>query len=313
MEAAPCVRNLATGEHHEDYAASWRWGLWSPNDGHWHERVRELCHVAESAPELPLPAIPLKIHQIWLGDRDIPEECRHMMETWKAKHPDWEYYLWADSDAEIVLERSPLASAFARAKNPAERSDILRLEIILQHGGLYVDVDFECMRPFDGMHHKYSFYCGVSNVGAFELNNGLFAASPGHPVLQFLRNHVSSPWPAWGHKDVDPREAVAYQLEQSGMLAASLSCPDGAERAAFIATTGPGFFTRGVMRALVTEAMPSSLAPAVVCAPEVFYPLPNSRRELPYGDRTTSALPSSMAMHHWCRTWESCEGGLAEK
>ena len=63
--------------------------------------------------------------------------------------------------------------------------------------------------------------CGAINivkksceVGAFELNNGLFAAAPKHPLVAFLCEHVALPWPEWGEEDVDRLEAVAYQLQR---------------------------------------------------------------------------------------------------
>eukprot|EP00913_Durusdinium_trenchii_P008047 g7546.t1 len=50
-------------------------------------------------------------------------------------------------------------------------------------------------------------------------------------------------------------------------------------KASFLASTGPGFFTRAIMRALplATDCGDQIL----VCPPEVFYPLPNTHRELP--------------------------------
>lgn len=46
-------------------------------------------------------------------------------------------------------------------------------QILLRHGGVYVDVDFLCLGAFDDLHRRYEFYAGVSNTGTFELNNGL--------------------------------------------------------------------------------------------------------------------------------------------
>lgn len=287
----------------EAAATAWRWGVWSPNDRAWYDTLRELGQAAEAVEEQSSPTIPLKIHQIWLGSREIPAECQAMMETWKTHHPAWEYRLWTDEDVDSVLGTSRLAAAFSRAESPAERSDILRLELILQFGGLYVDVDFECLRPLDGLHHRYSFYTGVSNVGVFELNNGLFAASPAHPLMRFLCENVARPWPEWGKQDVDPREAVAYQLEQSGMLGVSLAPTTG--HAAFLATTGPGFFTRAVMRGISCQDF--AARPVAVFPPDVFYPLPNSSRELPYEDRKAQAAEASLAMHHWFKTWAADE------
>lgn len=281
---------------------SWRWGLWSPSDKVWQQAVDDLWLASRCAAEQAEPTIPLRIHQIWLGDRPVPEDCRRMMATWQEQHPTWEYTLWTDESAAGILRDQPrLAAAFAAAENPAERSDLLRLELVLRHGGVYVDVDFECLQPLDALHHTYSFYTGMSNVGAFELNNGLFAAATGHPLLRFLCEHVGSAWASWGGDDVDAREAVAYQLEQSGMLAAPLASAAGF--AAFLATTGPGFFTRAVMRGLRSAPPEGNAAPVAICPREVFYPLPNRSRDLSLEEKAAHAGPASMAMHHWRRSW----------
>lgn len=240
------------------------------------------------------------------------------MEGWKARHPTWEYRLWTDADASSELASLPsLAEAFRTAGNPAEKSDLLRLAIVFRHGGLYVDVDFECLQAVESLHRHSSFYTGLSNVGAFELNNGLFAAAPGHAILQYLVEHVGRPWPEWGEADVEPGEAVAYQLGKSGMLG-SLDTLAPSGKAAFLATTGPGFFTRAVMRAVLRSASqdskqgqeeaPAAMMPNVVFPPEVFYPLSNAQRRLDKADRSQHALPTSLAMHHWFRTWGEIEG-----
>jgi len=253
-----------------------------------------------------MPAIPLAIHQIWLGPRPIPQFCQALMETWKSKHPSWEYKLWTDADVELVSLPPRLAEMFALAENPAERSDILRLGVILRYGGLYVDVDFECLQPFDSLHRRYSFFAGVSNCGVFELNNGLLAAHPEHPLVHSLCEHVGRPWPEWGGEDVEPREAVAFHLERSGLLEGPLAAPG---HAPFLATTGPGFFTRAVMRFLRAGApLPSGTAPVALCPPELFYPLPNALRGKPRAECAAHVSPAALALHHWCRTWaEPCD------
>ncbi|CAJ1329139.1 unnamed protein product [Effrenium voratum] len=289
---------------------SWRWGLWSPRDKSWLESVQNRWQEQVRAlPEMKLgaPIIPLIIHQIWLGSSTRPEICEHFAEGWRRCHPTWEYRLWTDEHADALLDHHPrLAQAFKAASNPAEKSDILRLVILQQHGGLYVDVDFECLQPLDDLHRAASFYTGLSNVGAFELNNGLFAAAPGHALLSFLCEHVDKPWPEWGEADVDPAEAVAYQLQRSGMLGMEL--PKG--KASFLATTGPGFFTRAVMRAVTLFA--GEDPGVLICPPEVFYPLPNGKRKLPLEEIAAFRTRSSMAVHHWLRTWGAAEG-LEEK
>eukprot|EP00928_Gymnodinium_smaydae_P027751 TRINITY_DN21353_c3_g2_i1.p1 TRINITY_DN21353_c3_g2~~TRINITY_DN21353_c3_g2_i1.p1 ORF type:complete len:355 (-),score=61.56 TRINITY_DN21353_c3_g2_i1:43-1107(-) len=317
----------------DGFTSSWTWGLWSPSDAAWYDRLQALREAgpplrsaegldAPAAPAAKLPRIPRLLHQIWLGERPVPERCKELMDGWRAHHPSWEYRLWTDAEAAAELEdfatSTPggrrVADLAAAASNPAERSDILRLVLVLRHGGLYVDVDFECLGSFEALHEDFSFYTGLSNVAAFELNNGLFAASAGHPLLAFLVEHVGRRWPEWGGEHVDSGEAVAYQLEKSGMLGMpGLLTPQG--KAAFLASTGPGFFTRAVMVGVqkiqgknapsdvVTEAGPVAIFP-----PEVFYPLPNSERGLDREKRSGFASPSSLAIHHWFRTWGDLEG-----
>ncbi|CAE7528119.1 RH25 [Symbiodinium sp. CCMP2456] len=224
-------------------------------------------------------------------------------------HPTWEYRLWTDDDAGEELRGHPgLAKAYEAADNPAEKSDILRLAIILRHGGLYVDVDFECLKPLDVLHSRASFYCGLSNVGAVEVNNGLFAATAGHPLVSYLCDHLGKPWPEWGQDDVDPKEAVAYQIQRSGML--EMPSLQAGGQAAFLATTGPGFFTRGLVKGLRLLRGQRDLGPMLVCPPEVFYPLPNTERGVPDAE---FRMPSSLAVHHWFRTWSEAERTEAEE
>mmetsp|Transcript_112397 Transcript_112397/g.303393 ORF Transcript_112397/g.303393 Transcript_112397/m.303393 type:complete len:390 (-) Transcript_112397:17-1186(-) len=314
--------------------SSWRWELWSPSDKAWYAALRERwssvaasAAAAAGAEALREPAIPAKIHQVWLGSKEIPEHCREMMATWSEKHPTWEYRLWTDVDLPEAGLPPRLADLFACAENPAEKSDVLRLWLVLKYGGLYADVDFECFRPVDVLLQRFSFVTGLSNVGAFELNNGLFAASPGHPLLQYMCDHVSEPWAAWGAADVAQGEAVAFQLQRSGMLGLDFGPPAG--RAAFLATTGPGFFTRAVMRGLTHapglecvaahpgtacgagaptdaadgDAPKPALAPVIICPAAVFYPLPNSGRSLP--------REAKLALIHKSQAYEAEAGAEA--
>eukprot|EP01083_Nonionella_stella_P176088 615176_1 len=72
------------------------------------------------------------------------------------------------------------------SQNFAEKSDILRLAILHRFGGLYVDIDFECLRSLDTLndHLGVGMYSGLSNTGTVELNNGLMACVPGHPLMK---------------------------------------------------------------------------------------------------------------------------------
>ena len=42
------------------------------------------------------PKIPKIIHQIWIGNRQLPLKLQQYQETWKEQNPDWEYKLWTN-------------------------------------------------------------------------------------------------------------------------------------------------------------------------------------------------------------------------
>lgn len=63
-----------------------------------------------------------------------------------------------------------------KSLNPGLRADLLRLEILYQEGGIYVDTDMAyvggSLDDFLGL----GFFIGVSNTLAFELNNAIIGS-----------------------------------------------------------------------------------------------------------------------------------------
>ncbi len=139
-------------------------------------RIKELYIINQRD---DIQRIPKKIHQIWIG-RAIPECYHKFMGSWLRKHPGWEYHLWTDKNIGSIKITSQ--SVFQEAQNPAMKSDILRYEILRQHGGLYVDTDFECLRSFEDLLYL-NFFTGVSYDSELQLYNGLIASVPNHPIM----------------------------------------------------------------------------------------------------------------------------------
>ncbi|EKX49938.1 hypothetical protein GUITHDRAFT_67557, partial [Guillardia theta CCMP2712] len=110
---------------------------------------------------------------IWLGG-NIPEQFLAWRNTWIDLHPEWQHILWTEEDVEELAMLNP--EAYKNAPNLGAKSDLLRLEVVWRFGGLYIDIDFECLKSFDVLHDHLDFYAGLSNVGAMEISNGIFAA-----------------------------------------------------------------------------------------------------------------------------------------
>ncbi len=126
--------------------------------------------------------IPKIIHQIWLGN-PLPELYKIWMKTW-ANLKGWEYKLWTDAEAEKFEFTHP--DLYKNAKNYGERANILRYEVLHRYGGLYVDVDMECIdiEFFDYAHSHFDLYVGIEPLDhGFLICNAVVGAIPNHPLL----------------------------------------------------------------------------------------------------------------------------------
>ena len=123
--------------------------------------------------------IPRVFHQIWLGDKPLPKEYAAYQRTWTKHNPGWELRTWTEADLPGDLRRPEAAE---RLRAPAERADILRLEILWREGGVYVDTDFECLQPIEPLLEGHDFVIGLAKPG--RVNNAFIAATAGHPLLE---------------------------------------------------------------------------------------------------------------------------------
>lgn len=101
------------------------------------------------------------IHQMWLDKHNPdfrgypaqrPTYTRYAA-SWRQHNPDWTYRLWNNQDLEELL-RQPGMEAWAdfyhhRIQRHIEKCDFARYVVLYVHGGVYVDLDFECVRSLD--------------------------------------------------------------------------------------------------------------------------------------------------------------------
>jgi mannosyltransferase OCH1-like enzyme len=123
--------------------------------------------------------IPRILHRVWVGPEPLPDEFAAYGESWRRHHPDWDMRLWTDDRLPGDLTRS---EAYERLRRPSERSNIIRLELLFRFGGVYVDTDFECLRPLDPLIEGLDFFTGYLKPG--RVNNAAIGSASGHPILE---------------------------------------------------------------------------------------------------------------------------------
>ncbi len=89
--------------------------------------------------------IPKLFHQIWLGDKPIPDSFKQWSGRWLALNGGWPH----GAVDRRSSPRSHQQKQFDAADKMAAKSDILRYEVIARHGGIYIDSDFEPLRPIE--------------------------------------------------------------------------------------------------------------------------------------------------------------------
>jgi hypothetical protein len=122
--------------------------------------------------------IPHIIHQIWLGG-EPPTQVRTWLKGWCNHHPEWEHRLWTDENRPSLRNEA----AFLRAPSFAMKADLLRYELLLDWGGIYIDADFECHRAIDDLVRSRSLLL-VSEFGV--VCNGFIGADAGEQFIGAL-------------------------------------------------------------------------------------------------------------------------------
>lgn len=98
--------------------------------------------------------IPKIIHQIWIGDQDIPRHCRRYVSKMKQLHQDWEVKLWGNEVFDLYSDDEFL-NHWMTHPDPGGHlkwafiSDRIRLLLLKDFGGIYVDVDAQPIRSFN--------------------------------------------------------------------------------------------------------------------------------------------------------------------
>ncbi len=248
-------------------------GLYAPQFANEWQLLKDLYEKNNSLHDIPQasPKIPKIIHHIWLGC-PLPQRYKKYLKSWQKLHPDWKHKLWTDADLKNFKLNNQ--AIFDKAENYGERSDIWRYEILYRYGGLYVDTDIECLKPFDTLHYNYDFYAGIMSADIPFVNNALIGASPKHPILKLCIASMQKDGPTNGT----------------------------------IERTGPAHFTRCFFK------LADRLSQKVIAFPlSFFYAIPIRPAHYTNVLQVTKWIrPETKALHYWANSWAG-PGGVVKK
>ena len=138
--------------------------------------------------------IPKIIHQIWEGKTEpLPEQLLLLSKTWQTHHPAWQYKFWNGESMEaFVQEHFPeFAETYFGYRYAVQRWDAIRYLILYKMGGLYADLDYECLEPLDNLLQGKTCCFGMDpeeHAKMFRrthiVTNAIMASAPGHPFMK---------------------------------------------------------------------------------------------------------------------------------
>ena len=123
--------------------------------------------------------IPHILHQSWFGgEARIPPVYRAYRVGWRRLHPGWTFRLWDEAGArELVATHYPeYLALYDGYPHRIQRIDACRYFILHQQGGVYADLDVECLKPIDELLAGLDFF--ISKPWA--CTNAVMGSAPGH-------------------------------------------------------------------------------------------------------------------------------------
>lgn len=153
--------------------------------------------------------IPKIIHQTGPADRarwpPVWSACQQsVLQRFPAS--EYEYRFWTDEDLErLVREKHPwFLSTFLAYPAPIYRADAGRYFVLYEHGGIYLDLDYEVMIDFHGglsPDHVSLVESPFPNVE--RVQNSLMASPPRHPFWLEVFREMASTFAVFQHSVLD--------------------------------------------------------------------------------------------------------------
>lgn len=97
--------------------------------------------------------IPKKIHYIWLGGRPLSSLSNICINSWIEKLPEYEIIEWNEKNLDLdqYARENRFFAECRKRRLYAYMADYLRLRILYEHGGIYMDTDIQVIKSFDSM------------------------------------------------------------------------------------------------------------------------------------------------------------------
>ena len=131
--------------------------------------------------------IPKVIHYCWFGGKELPKLAQKCIKSWEKNCPDYEIKRWDESNFDINLCPLYVRQAYEN-KKWAFVTDYVRLKIIYDNGGIYLDTDVEVRKSLDKF-LEYNAFFGFENGKNVNTGSGFGAEKHSSIVERIMEQY----------------------------------------------------------------------------------------------------------------------------
>ncbi len=130
--------------------------------------------------------IPEKIHYCWFGRGAKPKDVQKCIRSWRRFCPDYEIIEWNEDNFDI--NKNEYTKMCYEEKKFAFLSDYVRLLVVNEHGGIYMDTDVELLKNPDEL-LKNEAYFGFETDEYVATGLGFGSVAHGEAVEAMVREY----------------------------------------------------------------------------------------------------------------------------
>jgi|GEM_PF-370487 len=135
--------------------------------------------------------IPRVIHTFWFSEEELSGRYRHCLESWKRFAPDFEIKIWNQNT--YSPDNCEYYEQAIEKKYWAFASDYARADVLRRHGGIYMDLDVEILRPIDDLLYNDA-YMSFESLKRVECGSGMGAKAGNRILDEICKDYESRPF-----------------------------------------------------------------------------------------------------------------------
>ena len=160
--------------------------------------TEEQLELAQYANQEPL--IPRILHQTW-DDYNIPSAAVPFVKSMLKHNPAWQYWFWTQADVKCYLQQKhpDFVNLYNSYQSTIFRTDVMRYFLLYDYGGVYLDLDVECLKPLDIWtqlapavlaHETYEHVFIMHRLKEPNVMTTILATRAGHPYYKLLQDNL---------------------------------------------------------------------------------------------------------------------------